>query len=272
MTTSLGEETSPLPFASTWFATARDALTLKPEPYERLGHGKASIRQGIAIVAVVGLIIGVVAALVALPALFRSPAAAVDDAFNGITQGLDQFRSFGGQTPPEFQQFLEMYKRSIESFRPFIAQIIAIRAPLPPFFERFFSWAGVLITSPFALLAGWLSSSIWIMLFARLLGGRGGLVHYLNASALSVIPQLLGVLGFIPCVGGLLALIGSIWGLAMQYKAVQVTHGLSQGRAIAAVLLPYLLFVLLIGLMAALVALGIFALVSSLGNPGSSQL
>lgn len=259
-------------FASTWFATARDALMLKPEPYERLGHGKASIRQGVAIVAVVGLIIGVVAAVVALPGLFRSPAAAVDDFFNGITQALNQFRAFGGQTSPELQQFLDIYKRSMESFRPFVDQIMAIRAPLPPFFERFFAWVGVLITRPFALLAGWLSISIWIMLFARLLGGRGGLVHYLNASALSVIPHLLGVLAFIPCIGGLLALVGSIWGLAMQYKAVQVTHGLSQGRAIAAVLLPYILFVLLIGLIASLVALGIFAMVSSLGNQGPSQL
>ncbi len=259
-------------FASTWFATARDALALKPEPYARLGHGKASIRQGIAIVVVVGLIIGLVAALVALPGLFRSPAAEVDNALNRITQMLQQYRSFGGQTSPEMQQFMDEYRRSIETFRPFIDQILAIHAPLPSFFERFFRWIAVLFTSPFALLAKWLSISIWIMLFARLLGGRGGAIHYLNASALSVIPHLLGVLTFIPCIGGLLALVGSIWGLAMQYKAVQVTHNMSQGRAIAAVLLPYILLLLLVGLIAALLAIGIAAMVSSVTNPGSSQM
>lgn len=82
------------------------------------------------------------------------------------------------------------------------------------------------------------------MLFARMLGGRGSLLSYLSASSLSTLPHLLGAFGFIPCLGPLLGLIASIWGLVMQTRAVELTHGLSRERALVAVLLPYFLLFL----------------------------
>ena len=48
---------------------AKDALTLKPEPFQRLASPPASLRSAIAIVLVVGLMIGAVHALVGIPSL-----------------------------------------------------------------------------------------------------------------------------------------------------------------------------------------------------------
>lgn len=235
---------SPSPVSS-WLRTASDAVTLKPEPYQRLA-AQPSLRSALLIILVVGLIIGASSALLGIPGLFRSPAEQIERGITSFEDALDQAMSFSGQSTPEAEAVIDLIKSSIETWRPFIQQLADVQAPLPSFFGRFFSWIGDWLSSPFSLLASWLLLSIWIMLFARLLGGRGSLVAYLSASSLSVIPSLLNLFGFIPCLGGVLALAAWVWALMIQYKAVQVSHGLSQGRSILAVLLPYILLVLLI--------------------------
>ncbi len=257
--------TSPATGFSSWLHLAGDALVLKPEPYERLA-AKPTLRYALLIVLVVGLIVGAVHALIGIPGLFRSPAAEVEAGFAGIQQGIDQVLGMMGQVPDETKAILDVIQQSIEAYKPTIEKLVAIPAPLPGFFGRVFTWLGRWLSTPFGLLAKWLGISIWIMLFARLLGGRGGLAPYLSASSLSVIPHLLGAFSFIPCVGGLLGLAASIWGLFIQYKAVQTTQGLSQGRAIVAVLLPYILLALLIGLLALVVGLSISSAISAAGG------
>lgn len=259
--------TSPTTGFSSWMRLAGDALTLKPEPYERLA-AKPTLRYALLIVLVVGLIVGAVNALIGIPSLFRSPAAEVENAFTEMQQGIDQVLGMMGQVPDNTKQILDAIQQSIEAYKPTIEKIVAIPAPLPGFFGRFFTWLGRWLSTPFGLLAKWLGISIWIMLFARLLGGRGGLIPYLSASSLSVIPHLLGALSFIPCVGGLLGLAASIWGLFIQYKAVQTTQGLSQGRSIVAVLLPYLLLALLISLVAIFVGVSISSAINAAAGGG----
>ena len=235
---------------STWLRTAGDAVTLKPEPFQRFGW-QSSIRLAVGLVVVVGLIIGLVNALIGVPALVRGDVFDPEAFLTELEQGFGMSQMFGGQQP-ETEAILDQIKQGFEAFAPYIQRIEAIETPLPPFFGRLFAWLGAWLSTPFGLLAKWLSISIWIMLFARLLGGKGGLVSYLSASSLSVLPHLLSAFGFIPCLGGALALVGSIWGLIIQMKAVQTTHGLSQGRSVAAVLLPYLLLILLILLLSIL--------------------
>lgn len=232
---------------ASWTQFARDAVTLKPEPFQKMSAA-ASIKKAVLLVVVVGLIIGAVQALVGIPGLFRSMAVSADEITGQFDQVFDPILPFMPSDDADFNEFMDMYRRSIESFAPTIEAITSLPTPLPGFFGRLFTWLGGWLSQPFTLLASWLSISIWIMLFARLLGGRGGLLAYLSASSLSVIPHLLGAFAFIPCLGGTLALVGSIWGLVIQVKVVETTHGLTQGRSILAVLLPYLLIVLLIGL------------------------
>lgn len=258
---------SPSP-VSVWLHTAGDAVTLKPGPYQRLA-AQPSLRSALLIILVVGLILGAASALLGIPGLFRSPIEQVDAALSSFEDVLDQVMSFSGQGTPEAEAVIDMIKSSIETWKPYIQQLAEVQAPLPSFFGRFFDWIGNWLSAPFSLLASWLGLSIWVMLFARLLGGRGSLVAYLSASSLSVIPSLLNVFGFIPCLGGLLALAAWIWMLLIQYKAVQVSHGLSQGRSILAVLLPYILLVLIIVVATIAVAAVISSLINSLPATGN---
>lgn len=231
---------------ATWIALGRDSLTLKPEPFQRFASGRASLKQAVLLVVAVGLIIGAVEALVGIPGLFRSSVVTSDQIINEFERVFEQMTPFIDNADPEFRQFMDIYRGSIEQIAPTIEQITRLPTPLPGFLSRILTWLGAWLSTPFALLASWLGISIWIMLFARLLGGRGALLPYLGASSLSTIPHLLAAFGFIPCLGGLLSLIGSIWGLVIQMRAVEITHGLSRERAILAVLLPYILLILLL--------------------------
>ena len=232
---------------SSWFALARDALLLKPEPYQRLSSGPPSLRRAIMIVAVVGLIIGAVNALVGIPFLVQGPSFNSDEFVRQIEEQMLPWRTFSMPESPETEEFLDMYLGNIRAFAPYVEKIMDVPAPLPDFAGRFLQWIGAWLSTPFALLAKWLFLSIWIMLFARLLGGRGNLLPFLSASALSVLPHTLHAFDFIPCLNVLIWLVAGIWGLAMQVKAVEITHGLSQGRAILATVSLYILLLLLMG-------------------------
>jgi hypothetical protein len=246
-----------------WLRLAIAALTLKPEPYRHLA-AEPSLRRALVIVLAVGLLLGLGQALVALPALTRRPEAEIEAALTGFRQGLDEARTgMAGQMTPEMAAIFDTIDQGLEAFRPYLLQLAAVPAPLPAPVGRFFGWLGGWLSRPFALLAKWLGISIWILLFARLLGGRGGLLPYLAASSLSVIPHLLAVFAFIPCVGFLLTAVGSVWGLVIQYKAVTITQDLSAGRAAAAVLLPYLLLVFLLVILFTIAILLLTGLIAS---------
>lgn len=263
MSASLPPADSTVSPVSAWLRNAGDAITLKPEPYQRLA-AQSSLRSALFLILVVGLIIGAAQALIGVPGLFRSPQEEVERGISSFEQGLDQVLSLSGQMPPESQEVFDLIKSSIETWRPYILRLVDVPAPLPSFLSSLLTWIGGWLSSPFALMASWLAISIWIMLFARLLGGRASLVSYLAASSLSVIPHLLNILSFVPCLGGLLALTAGIWGLVIQYKAVQVSHGLSQGRSILAVLLPYILLIVIVSLLAILFAGLLASMINSL--------
>ncbi len=233
---------------SSWISLGKDALTLKPEPFQRLAAPPASLRTAVAIVVVVGLIIGAVHALVGIPGLVSHTPFNADEFIGQIEQGLSMSQSFGGAQTPDEQEAMAMIIDSIKSFVPTIQKLEQVNAPLPSFLVRLLEWLGTWLSMPFALLGSWLFISVWIMLFARMLGGQGNLLPYLSASALSTIPHLLHAFDFIPCAGVVIWLVAGIWGLVIQVKAVEVTHGLSQGKSILAVALPYLLLLLLAGI------------------------
>ncbi len=226
---------------------AKDALTLKPEPFQRLASPPASLRSAIAIVLVVGLMIGAVHALVGIPGLVSHTPFNADEFIGQIEESLSVNQMFGGAQTPEGQEVMALIIDSVKDFVPTIQKLEQVETPLPSFFVRLLEWLGVWLSTPFALLANWLFLSVWIMLFARMLGGRGNLLPYLSASALSTIPHLLHAFDFIPCLGTIIWLVAGVWGLVIQVKAVEITHGLDQGKSILAVIFPYLLVSLLVG-------------------------
>lgn len=246
-----------------WIAMARAALTLQEAPFHMIAEGTGAFQRAVWLVVVVGLVVGGVNAMVQLPSVARTPTFDVDAYLRQIDQSFSYGNIMRGEQPPEVKEFLRIYRGSMESFASQIPKIMATPSPLPGYVGRFLTWLGDWLSTPFALLARWLGISIWIMLFARWLGGRGTLLSYLGASSLSVLPHLLRAFGFIPLLGGLLAVLAGIWGLIIQVKAVEITHHLPQNRAIAAVLLPYLLILFFLAILAFIAFVGMIIFIAS---------
>lgn len=102
---------------------------------------------------------------------------------------------------------------------------------------------------PFTGVVRWLIYGLLAYLSGRLLGGRGTLNRVLGTSALSLTPWLFHVLLLVPFT--VMGAAISLWQLLLRYKAVRTAHELSWGRALAATLLPYLVYLLLWALVAA---------------------
>ena len=85
-------------------------------------------------------------------------------------------------------------------------------------------------------------------LIATLLGGRGnyGNYTYLLASFEAPIAVINAVISFIPVAGGCLAVILSIYSIVLTYFATKVEYNLTSGKAIAVVLIPVFVVLLLV--------------------------
>ena len=103
-------------------------------------------------------------------------------------------------------------------------------------------FAGI-ITIPVFFLIG----SFIVHLLATVLGGQGdyGKLAYLMATYQAPITIVGAVLGLIPFLGGCVAALLGIYGLVLEYFAVKVNYGLESGRAIAVVLIPIAILILL---------------------------
>ncbi|MCP4536962.1 MAG: YIP1 family protein [Chloroflexi bacterium] len=108
--------------------------------------------------------------------------------------------------------------------------------------------ASQIILLPLRLTLAWILYGLVSYLCARLLGGQGSLGQTLGCTALAVAPQLLNVLTIFPylIVGGI---VGT-WTLLCRYVALKTCHRLTWGRALAATLLPYIVYIVTISLFA----------------------
>jgi hypothetical protein len=100
-------------------------------------------------------------------------------------------------------------------------------------------------------------------LFARLLGGQGGLGQTLGCTALAVAPQVLNLATFFPylVVGGV---VGT-WTLLCRYVALKTCHRLTWNRALGATLLPYVALAVVVASFACLGGV-VFGLISGGGT------
>ena len=121
------------------------------------------------------------------------------------------------------------------------------------------------VTGALGHLGGFLAYAVWVLLFARLMGGNGGVDRFLGLAALFAIPNLLSIFSPIPCVGPFLAFIGWLWGVAVYVKAVQVSQRLDTGKALLAVILPALILAVIVMIVAFIGLLAILAAASQAG-------
>ena len=141
-------------------------------------------------------------------------------------------------------------------------KITALPARLPKGVSLFFETLGNWVQRPLAMLGGFLGYGIWVMLAAKLLGGKGRLQEFLGTAALSAVPYLLLILERLPCLGSILGIVAWIWGTIIWVVATAVTHGwavpltteegvveryeVNWGKAILAVILPALAVAVLV--------------------------
>jgi hypothetical protein len=202
-----------------------EALFLCKEPYTEMRETPNPALRGLGLVALVSLIVAV-AGLVGT---------ALEWATSPNLQDIQQTVLEGLQAMPWYKQlqyepgFVEGFLRSYDIGWRIFPRLFG--AP------DLVSAALRIILLPLGLAIIWVLYGAVAHLFARLMGGQGGLAQMLGCTALAVAPQLLNLATFLPYVG-VGAVVGT-WTLLCRYVALKTCHRLTWGRALAATLLPY---------------------------------
>lgn len=236
----------------------RGVILLDTGTYERLRDRKDAMKRGVLILLVCFLIAGSSAFVISLVDNIKPfTLEQADQVKQQVQDNFEQMRQFMPQGDEFTQMFMDEFMDNFESGLGIGAAIDSIKTPLPRGIAGFFTALGGWVTQAFAHLGAWLAYGIWVLLFAKLLGGNGGVDRFFGVTALYAIPNILAIFGPIQCLGTLIGLVGWIWGIAVYVKGVQVTQRLSAGKAIVAAILPALILVLLVAFLSALSVLGL---------------
>jgi hypothetical protein len=152
-----------------------------------------------------------------------------------------QFQLANGADAAQFEEFLDNFAFGMDIG----VQIDALPTPLPRPIAVFFKAVGAWLTAALSGIRPWLGYGVFVLLFAKLAGGRGIINHFMGLTALFAVPHLLGIFSFIPFVGPALVLLGTIWGIAVYVRAVQVSQDFSGGKAFLITVLPALIVIAL---------------------------
>jgi hypothetical protein len=236
------------PFGLLW-----DALFLQREAYARMRDDDNPFVEGLFVLVVLGVALGLVGIVGATLEWASSP---------NIAEIRDTVLTNLQQMP--WWQFMQQSAEAEATWYQIwngIWDVIQATAPSPAG-----SLLGI-VTVPLGLIVTWLIYGLLAYLFARLLGGLGTLNQTLGATALAAAPQLLNLLTVLPFV--VMFSLGT-WTLLCNYMALRTVHGLNWQRSVAAAILPSVVLVLLavvIGAIAAIVIGTLFASMFAGGLP-----
>lgn len=211
-------------------------LFLEPDAYHEVAEDDNPFVQGLYLVVIVGVIVGVANLVGTLLDWATTPN--LEQMKQTILQGLQAMPWFQGlrDNPDAFRMFQQQYNLGW--------QIANFFTPKPA------SGLLTLVTTPVGLIVSWLWFGLIAHAVARLLGSKAKLGETLGASALAVAPILLNVFGFLPTV--VVAGIG-VWTLLARFVAIRRVHEqLTWVRALIAVFVPPILLGFVIAILAAL--------------------
>lgn len=241
----------------------RGALVLDDATFESLRDDPGGLLRGLRFLISIALAVGLVLALYGFfSGMLSSPSEQMGQAATEIDQTFEMIESFGGFSgDPEAEAIMEMILDNVKaglSMGAGIAQVAEETTPAPRVFVVFFESLAKMLSLPFAWLGLWLLWGVLTLLFARLYGGTATIQQMLAVSALVAAPHVLDAFGFIPCLGGLLGLIATLWAIVVYVKATAVANRMGYGMATLAVFTPILIPIVLsaCGLLAILVASG----------------
>ncbi len=217
-----------------WLRLVWEALFLNEAPYAEMREEAKPALYGLGLVALVALVVALVGLVGTTLEWATTPKMAdIQSAvFEGI-QEADWYQDL--QYDDEFNAaFPQWYKMGWRVFPQLFGAPDLLTAGLR------------IIFLPLGLGLVWLLYGVAAHLFARMLGGQGNLGQTLGCTALAIAPQLLNLTTLLPyvVVGGV---VGA-WTLLCRYTALKTSHRLNWSRALAATLLPYIAFGLLVSL------------------------
>lgn len=115
----------------------------------------------------------------------------------------------------------------------------------------------------------WVFVAHWIG--TKFFKGVGNRDEVQRALGFAYAPQALNILGFIPCVGGLIALAAWIWSIAAAFIAIRQSLEQDDTNAALTVIISGIAIMIVVGLIGAILAglgLGVAALSGALGSIG----
>ncbi len=90
---------------------------------------------------------------------------------------------------------------------------------------------------------------------AQFFQGKATAPELLRTLGFAYAPNALAVLSFIPCVGGLIALIGAIWSLVCGFFAVRDAHQLDDGKTLLTVIIGWVIVMIVVAVVTGIVGL-----------------
>jgi hypothetical protein len=217
-----------------------EAFFLGEGAYAEIRQEPRSALRGLAIIALVGVVVALVGLIGTTLEWATTPnmSAVKETVLEGL-QDMDWYRDL--ESDPEFRrQFEQWYDRGWQIFpRLFDAPDLGMAALR-------------IITLPLGLVVVWALYGLVAHLVARMLGGQADLGQTLGCTALAVAPQILKVATLFPylVVGGV---VGT-WTLLCRYVALKACHRMTWERTLAATLVPYVVFSLVMATFSCLVA------------------
>lgn len=210
-----------------------NALFLKEAPYAEMRDGTTPLPRGLTVVLLIALAVALAGLIGTALEWATTPdlGAMKDVVLEGLRE-MPWYREMRGD--PQFrEQFRQWYDLGWRIFPSLFGAPNLITAGVR------------VVLLPLGLLLTWLIYGAVAHLFARLLGGQASLSQTLGCTALAVAPQMLNLVTLFPYVS-VAGMVTGTWVLLCRYTALKTGHRLTWSRALAAALLPYVAFALLV--------------------------
>lgn len=192
------------------------------DPFER-NVVTVSMRQGIGMIVVLGLIAGVVP-LVANLWLAISLGTSVP-----LAQIADTSTRLAQEYAPNV--LVDMATHTVQT-------IAGAEPRMPGVLAAILSALGVWLNTPLSWLAVWMVYGAFVMGLARLMGAANTLQVFYAGTSFAAVPLVLTGLTPIPLAGPVFGFAGSVWAALLYYHLLRYVTKLDVGRALLSMLLP----------------------------------
>lgn len=100
---------------------------------------------------------------------------------------------------------------------------------------------GAFLNAVIGALLSWLVwSALTYFIGTKLFGGTADMGEMLRVIGFAQAPRLLSGLSFIPCLGGILSLVGWVWALAASFVAIREGLDLDSGKTLVTIILAFI--------------------------------